>query len=142
MKTFLEYETRYSLKKSSKMLAFHIKAQNPASPHLYGTDIVCIVHNVADVFYSRYETYLIPGETVMGRGEAFPPGIGYALCLFYSRGRQFRYCVEWSSREENCWFHRIGSKLASHFAHNVNTIHAMSQTLCGRRFPSPSLPQE
>ena len=34
---------------------------------------------------SRYETYLIPGETLIpggrGRGEAFHPGIGYASYL-------------------------------------------------------------
>ena len=35
----------------------------------------------------RYETYLIPGETLIaggrGEGEAFHPGIGYASYLFY-----------------------------------------------------------
>ena len=34
---------------------------------------------------SRYETYLIPGETLIsgegGKGEAFHPGIGYASTL-------------------------------------------------------------
>ena len=33
--------------------------------------------------YTRYETYLIPGETLIpgGRGEAFGRGIGYASYL-------------------------------------------------------------
>ena len=39
--------------------------------------------------YLRYETYLIPGETLIpgergegkGKGEAFHPGIGYATYL-------------------------------------------------------------
>ena len=36
---------------------------------------------------SRYETYLIPGETLIpgGRGEAFHPGIGYTTLSMFVR---------------------------------------------------------
>ena len=42
----------------------------------------------------RYETYLIPGETLIpgGRGEAFHPGIGYASYL----NKRFIIHISWN----------------------------------------------
>ena len=67
---------------------FEPKCQYPTNPFTPTKTMIASTSASKAYFFlfTRYETYLIPGETLIpgGRGEAFHPGIGYASYLLFT----------------------------------------------------------